>query len=1000
MRALLTYLILVFGLIGHAQEGARGSIATKNENVDPGTKRALVVGISNYTEADLKLNYADNDAALFKYYLSEVEGIPDENISLLINEKAISINIVREFKNLLNKSESGDTVYIYFAGHGDVVDDFGEKEGFLLAADANASQEYYAGGVIPLVLLNDKVVNNLTKKGAKVILILDACHSGFVFEEGTQKNLGTMQAMFENSTKILSCGPNELSYESSDLQHGYFTHYLVKALAGEADANTDSNLQYEEIDDYLYENVFNTVSKKHKQNQTPVVRTQNKRAILKSVNTTDREIEFESLKSVIESTIAIASRGSLDSDEKDPNIEDVIKKFNDARARKSYYGKSTSAYEIYKSEKIKNSLSESYLQKMQSILIEDLSSPAQSLINQYIDGTKILPKSSAFFKQAKNLEICLEIMGDDDFLRDRILVSKILLESYGTIRSKNTPRYYKIKKNLKQALRIEPRAAYIHNALGLVYNHEKVHDSAHYHFNKAKELINTWSNPVTNLGDNLLDQYKYDDAVTYYDASSGMIGNETNGLIKLGVINENQGKYNEAESYYKKALTNEPNNGIALQKMSHLQKVRGNNIASKDWYDKAFKADSIGAISEYGLLDYILDNSIKNKSAEQLFLNAIDESPDDSSVYTQYADYLRLKKSKLPRLKFADSLYKIAITKNPFNEDAYSGKGWLYLRLRRGKEAKQSFEESIAKNTNKAKPYYLYANFLQKGVKDLNAAQTYYMKTIEKDPSFIPAYTSLIELYNEKGQQAKSLVLLNAQIEKSPDVPDFWRLLGQTHFSQANYDDAINAYKKAVELDEAYSNLYSNLVYSEIENNDLESAKKHYAFANKLNPDPNVQKQVTNFILSSARNKEIFGRPEDSKALYKLAFEINPTMETGFAYSEYLYLTSDPENAIIVGESLADKIKTNADKVGIVKLLIKATIDADAVEKCDAYFSGLIKLKTRKQDFLLAAVYASFKGDTRTFNALIGKVNPQLIRSNKLKKQYSKETIRSHILKF
>jgi tetratricopeptide (TPR) repeat protein len=998
MKQLLIYIFLLFGAFSFSQDNSRGSKSSKNKIVDSGTIRALVVGISDYKEDKLKLNYADNDAALFKYYLSEVEGIPDENISLLINEKATSINIVREFKNLINKTESGDTVYIYFAGHGDVVDDFGDKEGFLLASDANANQEYYAGGVIPLALLNNKVVNNLAEKGANVILILDACHSGFVFEEGTQKNLGTMQAMFENSTKFLSCGPNELSYESSDLQHGYFTHSLVKALAGNADTNSDNNLQYEEIDDYLYENVFNTVSEKHKQNQTPVVRTQNKRAILKSVKSKDREIVFESLKSAIESTKALAARGLLDTDEKDPNIRSIIKRFNDARARESYYGKSSSAYEIYKSAKIKTTLSESYLQKMQSILIEDLSSSAQSLINKYIDGTEILPKSSAFYKQAKHLEICLELMEDDAFLRDRIVVSKLLLESYVTIRSKNTARYKTVKKKLKEALRLEPRAAYIHNALGIVYNHEKVYDSAHYHFNQAKKLINTWSNPVTNLGDNFLDQYQYDDAKTYYDTSSGMIGNATNGYIKLGVINENQGKFQLSETFYKKAIANEPNNAIALQKMSHLQKLRGNSIASKDWYNRAIKADSIGTITEYGLLNYILDNSIDNKTAEQLFLNAIDESPDDSSVYTEYADYLRLKKAKLTRLKLAESLYETAINNDPFNVDAYAGKGWLYLKLRRKEKAKLSFKESIARNTNKAKPYYLYANFLKDGIKDLKTAETYYLSAVEKDANYIPAYNSLIELYNKKGQQDKSIVLLNTQIGKSPDIPGFWNLLGQTHFSKANYNEAISAYKKAVKLDEAYTELYSNLVYSEIENNDLESAKSHYTFANKLNPDTNKQKQVTDFILTSAKNKMSFGKPEDSKALYKLAFEINPNMETGVAYAEYLYLTSDPENAIVIGESLADKIQTKGDKIDILKLLVKATIDTNDAKKCDAYFSGLMQLKTRQQDFLLAAVYANYKGDKGTFNALIGKVNPQLIKSNKLKNQYSKETISKYIL--
>jgi uncharacterized caspase-like protein len=67
--------------------------------------------------------------------------------------------------------------------------------------------------------------------------------------------MGAIQSMFEQSIKFLSCGPNELSYESSELKHGYFTYYLIKGLAGEADSNRDSKIQYNEIDNYLYDKV-------------------------------------------------------------------------------------------------------------------------------------------------------------------------------------------------------------------------------------------------------------------------------------------------------------------------------------------------------------------------------------------------------------------------------------------------------------------------------------------------------------------------------------------------------------------------------------------------------------------------------------------------------------------------------------------------------------------------------------------------------------------------
>ena len=345
MKHIILYILLVIATLSYAQDDSRGSKAKGITQTSEGIKRAIIVGVSDYNSDDLKLRFADNDAALFKNYLKDIEGLKNENISLLINKDAVALNIVQELKKQFRASSDGDVLYLYFAGHGDVVDDFGEKEGFLLAADANANQEYYSGGVVPLVLLN-KVINNLTLKGTKVILILDACRSGFVFEKGTQKNMGTVQAMFENSTKILSCGADELSYESSDIKHGYFTYYLVKGLSGLADDNADNNIIYRELDDYLYQNVNTTVIKKHKKNQTPILRTKNDRAIMKVVSNDATIINFEDIASTIENTKQLAARGIAKTDLKNKSNGETISRFNAAIQRNSYYGKSSSAYSL------------------------------------------------------------------------------------------------------------------------------------------------------------------------------------------------------------------------------------------------------------------------------------------------------------------------------------------------------------------------------------------------------------------------------------------------------------------------------------------------------------------------------------------------------------------------------------------------------------------------------------------------------------------------------
>ena len=99
-----------------SQDGSRGSGGTSTRTNDSGTTRALIIGISDYIQSDLKLDYADNDAVLFKEYLTQAEGLEEDNVRLLINEDAIALNIVQELKWLAAKSSAGDTVFIYFAG--------------------------------------------------------------------------------------------------------------------------------------------------------------------------------------------------------------------------------------------------------------------------------------------------------------------------------------------------------------------------------------------------------------------------------------------------------------------------------------------------------------------------------------------------------------------------------------------------------------------------------------------------------------------------------------------------------------------------------------------------------------------------------------------------------------------------------------------------------------------------------------------------------------------
>ena len=994
MKHIILYLLLVISALSYAQDGSRGSKPNTITKTSEGTKRAIVIGVSNYNADDLKLKFADNDAALFKNYLTDIEGLENNSICLLINKDAVALNIVQELKKQFNLAKDGDVLYIYFAGHGDVVEDFGEKEGFLLAADANTNQEYYSGGVVPLALLN-KAIDNLTLKGVNVVLILDACRSGFVFEKGTKKNMGTLQAMFENSTKILSCGADELSYESADLKHGYFTYYLVKGLSGLADDDADKNIIYRELDDYLYDNVNTTVVKKHNKRQTPILRTKNDRAIMKVISNDATIINFEDIASTIENTKQLAARGITKTDLKNKSNGETISRFNAAIQRNSYYGKSSSAYEIYKSVLNDNTISEGIKSKMQSILLKTLSNEAQSLINLYIEGSTYLPPSKEFVRQSKHLDICLELMGEDIFLYNRVKASQMLLEAYAIIRSNNHVRFEAAKRKLNSAIQLEPRAAYIHNALGLVYNNQRKYDSAFYHFKKAKSLIQTWQSPDVNISDNFIDQYKFDEATAYLDNSLGKNGNETN--LKLGEINMLQGNYQLAESYFQKALKTDPNNVLAQQKMSELQRLKGNAKAAIEWYQKALKTDSSDAITSMGLLNYIKLNNIENEQAEKLLLNALDNNLESSTAYSEYADFIRLKYKRLTRLRIADSLYDKAIKLNPYNIEAYSGKAWLKSQMRKPLEAQNTLEACLAANPNDANAFLLFGQYLELKSNNTVEAVAMYKKAIETNDKSINAYTSIVRLYNEQGEVQKSIDLLQTAIKNNSKAPDFWYLLGQTYFKTKNYNRAIDAFEKAVTIDKSFVKGNKSLGFSQVEINQTEKAASNLISASQNAANSNTTKEIVEFLHTAAKDKSKFGTPEEVTKLYKLAYDIDSKGNTAYIYANHLYLNNNPEEALKVALPSISKANSKSLNADILRVLTKASIDLNNKENANYYYNYLTKID-KTTDYLLASVYLKFNGNFSESETMRRKVNQNLFRSNKLKELYSGNTIETYIL--
>jgi uncharacterized caspase-like protein len=134
---------------------------------------ALIVGIADYERTDAPAIYADKDAQFFHDYASLKLGIPDSNITTMVNDKAEQGDVILAVKDWMRRSSKPgkSDVYVFFAGHGLASQD--GEEMYLLPYDGRPR------------LLEDSAISRerlfadiSAANPRSVTVFLDTCYSG------------------------------------------------------------------------------------------------------------------------------------------------------------------------------------------------------------------------------------------------------------------------------------------------------------------------------------------------------------------------------------------------------------------------------------------------------------------------------------------------------------------------------------------------------------------------------------------------------------------------------------------------------------------------------------------------------------------------------------------------------------------------------------------------------------------------------------------------------
>jgi hypothetical protein len=170
-------------------------------------QRALLVGVGKYSVPGIDLPGIDLDLERMQETLN-LMGFEDSQIHQLLDDKATSKNVIREFETWLKQGvEADDRVVFYFSGHGsNTPDENGdETDGVDEVLVTHDVRRVKRNGKPALtgVVTDDKMATLIAGiPSNNVWIIVDACHSGTVSRGFAMDNLtlGTDQVFVKSFT--------------------------------------------------------------------------------------------------------------------------------------------------------------------------------------------------------------------------------------------------------------------------------------------------------------------------------------------------------------------------------------------------------------------------------------------------------------------------------------------------------------------------------------------------------------------------------------------------------------------------------------------------------------------------------------------------------------------------------------------------------------------------------------------------------------------------------
>ncbi len=226
---------------------------------------AFIIANEHYQNASFaQVPFAINDGKIFSDYCHKTLGLPQENIYLETDVTfAKMMSLLEQLQNTALVNTNSNIIF-YYAGHGAPSE--ATQEAFLIPVDAHQ--------VNPNICFNLQDIYNQFKAltNNRVTVFLDACFSGVnrdnsMIASSRGVAIAPKKNKVEGNLVVFSAASGiETAWPYHAEGHGLFTYFLLKKLQ-----ETQGNVDYQTLYQYLYENVRKISNNINRKLQTPTI---------------------------------------------------------------------------------------------------------------------------------------------------------------------------------------------------------------------------------------------------------------------------------------------------------------------------------------------------------------------------------------------------------------------------------------------------------------------------------------------------------------------------------------------------------------------------------------------------------------------------------------------------------------------------------------------------------------------------------------------------------